>query len=85
MKATFHITKVMKNSDGSIKKIWSIERIMTKELAIQMIHKKIGEFFIKKNNILETIRIIKSEKWVTFTSYLNNKETNTFETLPTYH
>ena len=85
MKATFHISKVMKNADGSIRKVWSMERIMTIWLATEMIQKKIAEFYIKKNNILETIRIVKTEKWVVLKSYLNNKETNTFDTLPVYH
>jgi hypothetical protein len=50
-----------------------------------MIQKKIAEFYIKKNDILETIRIVKTEKWPVFKSYLNNKQTNTFDTLPKYH
>lgn len=85
MKATFHISKVMKNTDGSIRKIWSMERIMTAQLAREIIGKKIGEFFIKKNDILETIRIVQTEKWIVFKSYLNNKMTDTFDKLPTYH
>ena len=85
MKATFHISKVMKDADGNIRKVWSMERIMTVWLAKEMIWKKIAEFYIKKNNILETIRIIKTEKWRVFKSYLNNKQTNTFDTLPKYN
>lgn len=85
MKATFHISKVMKDSNGSVRKIWSMERIMTIWLATEMIQKKIAEFYIKKNNILETVRIVKTEKGILFKSYLNNKETNTFDTLPKYN
>lgn len=85
MKATFHISKVMKSADGSVRKVWSMERIMTIWLAKEMIQKKIAEFFIKKNDILETVRIVQTEKWLVFKSYLNNKETNTFDSLPKYH
>ncbi len=61
-----------------------MERIMTIGLAMEMIQKKVWEFYVKKNNILETVRIVNTEKWPALKTYLNNKMTTTLDLLPTY-